>query len=126
MRRPSRQRALARLATVALFLVLSVLVASGSARAQTATGAILGRITDPSGAAIGGATVSVTNEATGFQCRSQSQPLGSYECLLLPPGRYRVEASAPGFKTGIRVGVELEVEGRARVDFRLEIGNVTE
>ena len=45
--------------------------------------------------------------------------------LLLPPGRYRVEASAPDFKTGVRTRVGLEVEGRARVDFRLEIGPVT-
>ena len=103
-----------------------MLVASSSARAQTATGAVLGRITDGSGGAVADATVSVTNEATGLRRTASSLPSGTFECLLLPPGRYRVEASAPGFKAGIRTGVELEVEGRARVDFRLEIGQVTE
>jgi hypothetical protein len=126
MIRSSRQRGQACHATVVLLLCSFFLITSGSAGAQTATGAILGRITDPSGAAVGGAAVSVTNDATGFQCATSSLPSGSYECLLLPPGRYRVEVSAPGFKTGVRISVPLEVEGRARLDFRLEIGNVTE
>ncbi len=126
MTRRSFWRGLARSATAAQFVVLSLLVVSGSARAQTATGAILGRVTDASGGAISGATVSVTNEATGFRCTTSSLRSGGYECLLLPPGRYRVESSAAGFKTEARIGVVLEVEGRARVDFRLEIGDLTE
>ncbi len=111
---------------VGLALFCAVLLGSGSAHAQTPTGAILGWITDPSGGAVGGATVSVTHEATGGQCTVSSLWLGSYECLLLPPGRYRMEVSAPNFKTAVRTGVELEVEGRTRVDFRLEIGQVSE
>jgi hypothetical protein len=124
--RTSCGRGLTRRVTVGFLLWLSLLGACGSAGAQTATGAILGRITDASGGAIGGASVSVTHEATRFRCTVSSLPTGTYECLLLPPGRYRVEASAPDFKTGARVGVDLEVEGRTRVDFRLEIGQVTE
>ena len=126
MMRSSRLREPACRISVALLAVLAVLMAPGSARAQTATGVILGRITDGSGGVVVGASVAVTNEATGFRCTAASMPSGSYECLLLPPGRYRVEASAPGFKTGIRAGVAVEVEGRTRADFRLEIGDVTE
>jgi hypothetical protein len=109
----------------ALFVFVFVAWAA-SAAAQSATGTILGRIVDPSGGGVRGATVSVTNEATGVTRTVASPASGSFECLLLPPGRYRLEVSASSFKTGVRTGVEVEVEGRARVDFRLEIGQVSE
>ena len=121
-----RTRRLTRQAAVGWLLWCSVLATSGSAGAQTATGAILGRLTDATGGVVSGATVSITNEATGVRHTTASTAGGSYECLLLPPGRYRVEVAAGRFKTGLRSGVELEVEGRARVDFRLEVGQVTE
>ena len=105
---------------------LALVSCAASAGAQSATGTILGRILDGSGGTVAGAAVSVTNEATGVARTAASMASGSYECLLMPPGRYRVEVSAPRFKTAVRTNVELEVEGRARVDFRLELGQITE
>lgn len=94
--------------------------------AQTITATILGAIHDPSGAAIPGATVVVTNTATDIARTVTADKAGYYEVPLLKPGGYRVQVSYHGFKTQERTGIVVQVDERARVDFTLEVGATTQ
>ena len=90
--------------------------------AQTAE--ITGRITDPSGAIIPGADVSVTNLETGMKRSTSSNDEGYYTLPLLQPGNYTVLAQKAGFKSASRPNVWLVVQQVARIDFLLEVGEV--
>ena len=91
-------------------------------RAQVTSGAILGNITDPKGAAIMNAKVTITNTATGAIINAVTTRKGSFELPSLPNGPYRVNVDAPGFKTGVRDGIQLNIGQQYRVDIKLEIG----
>lgn len=81
-------------------LMLALAVGAGSAVAQTTTsGDIAGTLTDQTGAAIPGATVTVTNVLTGESKTATSSTTGSYRIATLSPGSYKVSASAPNFAT---------------------------
>jgi hypothetical protein len=73
-------------------LVLCVWYCSGvdRAQAQTATGQIAGGVSDPSGAAVPGADITVMNNATGIQRKTKSNGEGNYTVPLLQPGNYRL------------------------------------
>ena len=97
------------------------------ASAQTAgTGALTGTVTDPSGGVIAGATVTATNVGTGQARTATTESNGSYKFSLLPPGNYRVQFSAQGFKTAEVPSVTVNVTETAVLDHRLEIGAQTE
>lgn len=93
-------------------------------RAQT-TGTIYGTITDPTGAAIIGATVTVTKLETNLTRTATTDAEGAYKFTLLPVGRYGISVEAEGFKS-YREEVTLEVQANLRVDFKLELGEITE
>src|SRR5690349_14374140 len=95
--------------SAALPAILLVLLA-GSASAQQA---ILGTITDSSGAAVPGATVVVVNAGTNAAFRTVTNQQGFYTAPSIPVGRYSVAAEAPGFKKTVRSGITIEVEKRA-------------
>jgi hypothetical protein len=109
-----------------VLVVCAALASSASVRAQSATGAILGTVRDTSGGALPGAAITVVNEESGFRRTAISRSAGDFEVLLLPPGRYRIEATLPSFKRTIRPGLELQVDQRSRVDITLELGGVAE
>jgi hypothetical protein len=94
--------------------------------AQEFRGTILGRITDPSGAAIPGATVTVTNEKTNVSASTVSGADGAYNVPFLIPGPYRVEVEVPGFRKFIQSGITVAINQRAAVNVVLQIGEVTE
>ena len=102
------------------------ILASLGAWAQTNTGTILGVVTDISGSAIPAATVTIANEGTGVSMTFQSLNDGSYVFPYLLPGTYRVTVTKTGFKTQMNRGISLLVDQKARVDVRLEVGNVSE
>src|SRR5882757_10306559 len=92
--------------------VLSLLIVSVAAAAwaqQTATSQISGVVQDPSGAAIPGAEVRVTQTDTGFARTATSGPDGSYTIPNLPVGPYRLQASSQGFSMYVQDGVILRV-----------------
>src|SRR5438445_8603302 len=89
-------------------------------------GTIYGRILDPQGSAIVGATVSVTNIETNVSTRVTSNEAGYYQANLLVPGQYGVTAESPGFKTSIREGITLPTGTRLLVDIPLAVGAVNE
>ena len=93
--------------------------------AQSDTGRLQGTITDPSGAAVNGTTVTVTEIGTGRQTSVTSNELGYYSVQALPPGNYRVEISQQGFKKVTRE-LELQVAQIAVADFQLQVGQQTE
>jgi hypothetical protein len=89
-------------------------------------GEITGVVTDPSGAIVTQATVTVTNPATNFTRSVTTNVSGNYSIPALLPGTYNVRAEMPGFQSEVRAGVELQVQQTARIDFQLRVGAVTE
>ncbi len=106
--------------TVALGLLAPALAA------QQARGTILGTVTDASGAAIPGAAVAVTNTSTGASFKTLSSTEGFFTAPSLAVGTYTVSVEHTGFRKAIRSGIVLELDQRARVDVRLEVGTVAE
>lgn len=109
---------LARVAMSAIFVI--------PAAAQTATGTITGSITDSSGAVISSAKVQITNEGTNARVEATTNIEGSYTAPLLPPGAYRVNVAAAGFKSFEQAGIQLQVQQQARVNIVLQVGAMTE
>src|SRR4051812_20279329 len=109
----------------ALGCVLTLILLPVDAQAQ-ATGQIAGVITDTSGSVVPGATVEVTNQATGFTRIAVTELDGVYTIPLLNPGVYEARASLAGFRTTVRGGIEVVVNGAARVDLQLQVGAVSE
>ena len=90
------------------------------------SGEISGIVTDQSGGAIVGASVSVSDAATGATRTELSNNSGLYSFPALSPGSYNVSVDARGFQKQIRSNVLIQVQQVARVDFQLAIGNVTQ
>ena len=91
--------------------------------AQTLDTGILGAVTDPATAVVAGASITITNKATGLARTIKTTAEGLYEARYLVPGEYTVEAQAAGFRTE-RAGVVLEINHQARVNFVMQIGDV--
>lgn len=85
-----------------------------------------GRVADPAGLAVQGAQVSATHEDSRLVRRQLTSPEGRYVFAEMPPGRYRVEVSAEGFRTAVRTSVFLHVAGRVVEDFTLTLGERSE
>jgi hypothetical protein len=94
--------------------------------AQESRGAISGRLLDPTGASIPGATVIIRNTETNSVSRSATNATGYFEVILLNPGLYSVEAEAKGFKRLVRTGIQLSVAGRIDLDLQLEVGDTSQ
>ncbi len=109
------------------YLILVFLLAGISGiLGQAPTGDITGTTSDPSGAVIAGAQITVTNPATNFQRTATSNESGVYSVPSLPPGVYSIRVEMKGFKSDVRKEVELQVGQVARLDFTLEVGNVSD
>jgi hypothetical protein len=104
-------------------LGLSILGCLASMWAQSDRGSITGTVSDPSGAAIAGASVTAANAATGVSTRTSTDSTGTYTIPLLPPGTYQVTAERAGFKTYVHSGVVIEVGQTARLDVPMQLGD---
>ena len=95
--------------------------------AQKITGTILGTVTDPSGAAVSGATVTVRNTGVNGDVRTTTtSSTGSYTFPEEDPGTYDVTVKAANFKDFISKGVTLDVSSNATVNAALAVGSATE
>jgi hypothetical protein len=103
--------------------VLSLGVA---AQAQTFRGTILGTVTDASGAAVAGASVTVKNQDTGILRSTQTTPDGEYRVPELPIGTYTVTVEMSGFQTAITRDVKVDVASQVRADVTLKTGPVSQ
>ncbi len=99
---------------------------SSTAIAQTGRATLTGNISDPSGAAVANANVTVTDIRQGTAQSVKTNNAGAYTVPELNPGSYQVKVEAAGFKTEIRPRIKLEVEQTARQNFALEIGGVAQ
>ncbi|MFZ1141207.1 MAG: carboxypeptidase regulatory-like domain-containing protein [Candidatus Sulfotelmatobacter sp.] len=117
--------------TVHAVVLLSVffgllLITSVPATAQVDRGAILGTVTDPSGARISNAQITVTNRETGQPVHLTTDDEGNYNANLLKIGTYSVSATKQGFETTTQPSVDVPVNQSVRVDLVLKLGSATE
>src|SRR5882724_7078972 len=108
----------------ALLLCLLVLGISSQAFGQNAT--VVGTVTDPSGAAVANATITITRTETAQVFHLVSNGDGQYVAPDLPIGHYNIKVEATGFKTAEQKGVVLQVGDRTRLDFQLPVGGASE
>jgi hypothetical protein len=99
---------------------------SASAFSQEFRATITGTVTDPQGAVIPKVRVEARNLETGAVVSTVTNESGIYVLPFVPTGIYEVSASVEGFKRAVRERLELRVGDRLQVDFRLELGGVTE
>jgi hypothetical protein len=94
--------------------------------AQTSLGQIAGTITDPSGAVVPGATVTITELGTQNVHKIVSDSSGFYVVTNLPIGDYSVAAAATGFTGEKRTGITITADAHVTADFHLQVGSTTE
>jgi hypothetical protein len=106
-------------------MFIALCCASVSCFAQSDRGTISGIVTDPTGSAIPGAKITVTNTAMGTQNSTVTTDGGAYTIPELPAGEYSVTVASPGFSTLVRNGITVSVGETARVDLKLGVGRAT-
>ncbi|PYR96315.1 MAG: hypothetical protein DMG12_26590 [Acidobacteria bacterium] len=106
-----------------LFLTCTAL---GWGQAQATTGVIQGTIADPTGAAVPDARVEAKNLDTNFTRSQDSDASGRFALLQMPPGRYTVTASKPGFATMVQENLELTVGQALSLTISMRISSVSE
>lgn len=102
-----------------------ILLAAVSLTAQTFRGTILGTVTDPTGAVVSGAKVTVKNIGTGLERTTETSGDGSYSLPELPIGTYSVTVTLTGFQTFVATGVTVDVATERRVDASLKTGQIS-
>jgi hypothetical protein len=118
----TRTRQLVRLAVLA---TVGWLAASGAVQAQVTTADVIGRVVDGSGGALPGATVTLTNPATGDTRTQVTGETGDYTFGLVPIGSYAIKIELAGFSP-YAATMRLSAGDRQRVDAQLEVGTLTE
>jgi Carboxypeptidase regulatory-like domain len=119
-------RAHGRAVSTLLLLLAISLLAPIVAIAQTGAAPLTGLVTDQSGAAVPGATVTATNQATNVDYTAVSNETGNYTITSLPVGTYVVKAELARFKTAATRPIQVEARQVARMDFKLELGAIEE
>jgi hypothetical protein len=109
----------------ARFTFVFLLLAAVSLSAQTFRGTILGTATDPTGAVLPGAKVTVKNAATGLERTTETSADGSYSLPELPTGTYTVTVTLTGFQTSVTTGVTVDVSTERRVDAAMKPGQLS-
>src|SRR2546427_4670573 len=107
-------------------LVAMLCLAALELVAQSDSGTILGTVRDAQDAVIVGATITVTNLATGVAKSAPVTQAGQYAVPFLIPGRYSVSAEATGFKKSTQSGITLRVADQLVIDMKLEVGAVSD
>lgn len=96
-----------------------------TANAQESRGSVTGTVTDPNGAVLPGATVSIRNIGTNVEATTTTNADGSYDFPLLNPGKYTLSVTADGFNTATREEVEVRVAARLTLDVKMQTAGVT-
>src|SRR5438045_1637715 len=109
-----------------IIVLLSIFACCGALLAQTESASLSGRVTDPTGAAVTGAAVRVTNLDTNAATDSQTNATGNYFFPNLLPGRYRVTVNAQGFHQNVIDQLVLHVQDRITQDVGLQLGAASE
>lgn len=112
------RRLLAVIIFVACYCVLSV--------AQTETASLTGRVTDPSGAVVPGATVTLTNRETKVSTEVKTNATGTYTFSTVAPGPYQLTVQAQGFSQQVIERLVLHVQDRVSQDVALQVGSAAQ
>jgi len=108
------------------YLAVVVLLSSCVLHAEVTAG-IQGTVTDPSGAIVPNATVTLKNPDTGLDRHIQTDTSGAYQFLSVPVGdKYVLEVEAQGFRKSVQTGITLLVNQKYRADFVLVVGAVSQ
>ena len=95
-----------------------------AAFSQSQLASLAGRVTDPSGGVVTGASIELKNIDTGEHFRVDTNSTGAYLLPIVKPGKYELQAEASGFKRYQRTGLVLETGVQARLDVQMEVGSI--
>jgi hypothetical protein len=112
--------------TSALLLTLCFATIAPVSVAQVGTSAIVGNVTDSTGAMMGGVPITVTDMATGSARSATTDSSGGYVVDHVQPGQYSILATKPGFKEKRITGVLVLVDQRVRIDFTMDVGSTSQ
>jgi hypothetical protein len=101
-----------------------VVLAAGPLYAQATTGSVFGRVTDTTGGVMPGVTVTIAGTGLLQPVRVTTGASGGYQIPSIPLGVYKITFELTGFKTFVRDGVRVTVDGNAQIDAKLEIGTM--
>src|SRR6266851_1342014 len=107
-------------------LVLAYILWANQACFGQTLGSIAGDTRDASGGIVAGAAVTVINLGTNATRTVTTNETGAYNFPSLPPGNYSVKVEKPGFRSAMRSQIELQVQQNARIDFEMQVGQVSE
>ena len=110
----------------ALLLLVLTLVVTPAGYAQKSSGELVGTVTDTSGAVLVDVSLTAVNVDTNELRQAQSDQLGTYRLLFLPPGTYSLTAELESFRAAIIENLVVQVDQQRRQDVVLEVGQVTE
>jgi hypothetical protein len=106
--------------------ILALLFLAEGLFGQEYRGSLSGRVLDPSGAAVPGAHLTLTNTATNVRLTTDANAEGNYTLPYLQPATYSLRIEHPGFKTLQRSPIEIRIDEAVTVDASLELGSGTE
>ena len=106
-------------------LAMAVLFTAGL-QAQVTTATVQGRVLDPTGAVVPGASVTASNQANGAEFATTASSSGEFTLTYLPAGVYSMIVEADGFKVLLETDLQLGSGQRASIDYSLELGVATE
>jgi hypothetical protein len=118
-----QKKAVSLASMLAISLIMFLAPRAGAQNANT--GEIKGSVTDPSGALVPGATVSIRNVQTGVVTPTTTNGSGLYDVPFLTPGNYTITFSNPGFRNVVREGIVLQIE-TLEIDAALQVGVSTQ
>src|SRR5437762_5502759 len=109
-----------------LVSLLLLILVTATTHAQSGGTTIRGTVKDPNGNVVAGATVTITDTARNFSRTQTTNDDGGYIFTAIPPGTYKLDVTAPGFKTASASGLVALVDTPTVKDVQLEIGAVSE
>src|SRR5438477_6938919 len=125
-RMPDLIQSTRRAAIAIAVLAIAAALAAPPVSAQALYGAVVGTVTDQSGAPVPGATVTATNTGTGAKADAVTDAEGNYTFRNLLPGTYDMAITMSGFRELRRTGNRISAGNPARIDLKLEVGTVSE
>jgi hypothetical protein len=111
---------------IVLAMLATAVLLTTFAQAQVDTGSITGVVTDPSGAVVSGAKVTLTNPGTGSALATTTGSDGSYKFSPVRIGTYKLDVGAQGFKTVSQTEVKVDVGANVLINFTLTAGSTSE
>jgi hypothetical protein len=115
-----------RLCALSFVVLAALLICAPAATAQVLYGSLVGNVTDSTGAAVPGATVTIEQSETKFKREVVTDAAGAYHFTAVPSGTYTVKVTMTGFRSYDRQNVPVTLNSVARVDAKLEVGQLAE